>query len=89
MEIVGQARAPTGLVLIIHSWWGLTQSFRDYAEGLAGAGYAVGLSDLFDGQTASNANEAKRLRSRARKVPMYKSLISDINYLLSSGGRRA
>ncbi len=86
MEIVCRSSSPTKLVLVIHSWWGLTQSFRDYAELLSVQGYAVGLSDLFDGRTASNIADAKLLRRAPRKVPKYKSLISNINELLAFGG---
>ena len=59
MEIVCKVGSPAGRVLVIHSWWGLTQSFRDYAARLSGEGYAVGLSDLFNGQTASEIGDAK------------------------------
>lgn len=86
MEIVCKVEAPIGRVLVIHSWWGLTQSFRDYAERLSEAGYAVGLSDLFDGRTATEMEDARRLRRMPRKVPMYRSLISDIEALMAFGG---
>lgn len=89
MEVVCTAKSPVGLVLVIHSWWGLTRSFRDYAEQLSGEGFVVGLSDLFAGRTASDIAEAERLRRMPRKVPMYKSLISDIDDLLAFGGCRA
>lgn len=85
MEVVCNSRSFKGRVLVIHSWWGLTRSFRDYAEHLSGEGYAVGLSDLFDGQTATRPNEAKRLRGMPRKVPMYKTLRANIGELLAFG----
>jgi carboxymethylenebutenolidase len=81
MEIVSQATAPKGLVLVIHSWWGLTRSFRDYADRLADAGFAVGLSDLFDGHIAFDEKEARKLRRAPRKVPMHRTLIADIDAL--------
>ncbi len=77
-----------GRVLLIHSWWGLTQSFCDYGERLSGEGYAVGLSDLFAGKTASGIVDAKRLRRMPRKEPIYKYLISNIEDLLSVGDSR-
>ncbi|MCC7429041.1 MAG: dienelactone hydrolase family protein [Alphaproteobacteria bacterium] len=67
-----------GGVLVIHSWWGLTDSFRDYGRLLADQGFVVGLSDLFGGRTARTAEDAKRLRSAPRREPMYKSLIHDL-----------
>ena len=73
-------------VLVVHSWWGLTDSFRTFGRSLAEAGFAVGLAvglaDLFNGRTASNANEAKRLRSARRREPMYKTLMRNIDELL-------
>lgn len=89
MEVVCDTNSPKGRVLLIHSWWGLTQSFRDYAERLSGEGYAVGLSDLFDGRTASKIEDAKRLRRMPRRVPMYKTLIANIGELQSFGERGA
>lgn len=67
-----------GGVLVIHSWWGLTDSFRDYGQVLADQGFVVGLSDLFGGKTAHTAQDAKRLRSAPRREPMYKSLVRDL-----------
>jgi len=73
------ARGPT--VLVIHSWWGLTPSFVAFGEALARKGFVVGLTDLFDGQTAADAEEAKRLRRAPRREPMYKMLIRNIEEL--------
>jgi carboxymethylenebutenolidase len=77
MEVIGSKQAPLGAVLVIHSWWGLTGSFRAYGQALAEAGYLVGLADLFDGQTASTETEARALRTHARTVPIYKRLGAD------------
>ncbi len=87
MDIVCHSNRPVGRVLVIHSWWGLTSSFRDYATRLAEQGYAVGLSDLFDGRTASDVMAAKQLRRAPRRVPMYKTLIADVGALSSHGDR--
>lgn len=86
MEVVCKTKSPIGRVLVIHSWWGLTQSFRDFADRLSLKGFAVGLSDLFDGRTASKVEEAKRLRRMPRKVPIYRTLIHNIEDLLIFGG---
>lgn len=86
MEILCDAKSPLGRVLIIHSWWGLTGSFRDYAGKLCAQGYAVGLSDLFAGQTASTEEEARALRRMPRKTPMYRTLMADMRELLSRYG---
>ena len=66
---------------MIHSWWGLTPSFVDFGEALADQGFVVGLADLFDGRTASDPAEVKRLRRAPRREPMYKTLIRNIDEL--------
>lgn len=86
MEILHPGSEPIGAVLVIHSWWGLTDSFRQYGASLAQSGFVVGLSDLFDGELAETAIEAKRLRARHRRVPMYRVLGSDIEALRHEAG---
>ena len=65
-------------ILVFHSWWGLTNSFRDFGQSLADQGFVVGLSDLFNGKTAHTEEDARRLRSAPRREPMYKSLLRDV-----------
>ena len=67
METIAPDGAPKGAVLVIHSWWGLTTSFRTYASVLSEAGYLVGLTDLFDGKTAETEAQAKALRAARRR----------------------
>ena len=78
METFAPKNAFEGAVFIIHSWWGLTDSFRDFGSSLADAGYLVGLTDLFEGQTATTEAEARTLRGKPRRTPMYKTLGADI-----------
>jgi len=70
-------------ILLIHSWWGLTSSFTIYARQLVKAGFVVGLPDLFEGETASTEAEARRLRSKPRRQPFYRTLIAAIDELLA------
>lgn len=89
MEVIEPEGKATGAVLVIHSWWGLTGSFRHYGRALAQAGYLAGLTDLFAGRTAETESEARRLRAQPRRVPMYRTLEDDIRTLReASGGRR-
>jgi len=82
MEVVTHNKdQPMSGVLLIHSWWGLTDSFREYGKKLAQRGFVVGLADLFYGDTAKTISKAKRLRSGPRRNPMYKDLIADIEEL--------
>lgn len=84
----GQADSRRVPVLLIHSWWGQTGSFIGYAEALASHGFFVGVSDLFDGRTASTEAEARQLRSAPRKQPMYRTLIADMETLRQRTGSR-
>jgi len=65
-------------VLVIHSWWGLTPSFTDYAAALRDAGFVALAADLFDGETAETEAEARALRARRRRQPAYRMLLADI-----------
>lgn len=73
-------------MLVIHSWWGLTTSFRSFGRALADDGFVVGLADLFDGKTAADSRQAARLRRAPRRQPMYKTLIRNIDELRAAGG---
>lgn len=86
LEIVRGGGARAGGVLVIHSWWGLTDSFRTYGAALAKEGFVVGLVDLFDGRTAREASEAKALRALRRPEPMYRTLMRDIEELREEAG---
>lgn len=76
-------------VLLIHSWWGLTASFRAYGKALAKAGFVVGLADLFGGETAETEAEARQLRQARREEPMYKTLIHALGELREEAGASA
>lgn len=86
METICPDKAPARAILIIHSWWGLTDSFRTFGSLLAGEGYLVGLADLFEGQTATTEAEARKLRAQPRRTPMYKTLGADIASLSDMAG---
>ena len=88
LEILQPKKSRGRAVLVIHSWWGLTQSFRSFGQALARKGFVVGLADLFDGRTASRPADAKRLRSAQRREPMYKTLMRNIDELKAQDGVR-
>lgn len=50
-------------VIMIHEWWGLNDNVRDMAKKLASHGYVVFAVDLYDGQVATTADQARELRS--------------------------
>lgn len=72
-------------VLIIHSWWGLTESFTSFADQLAEHGFLAGCVDLYGGATADSEAEARRLRSR-RREPVYRRLRRCVDGLAASDG---
>ncbi len=61
-------------VLVIHSWWGLTRSFVQFADRLAEAGFVAGCVDLYGGRLAATERQARAIRSAQRKEPMYRTL---------------
>lgn len=48
-------------VLLLHSWWGLTESIKDRVNELADAGYAALAPDLFDGAVPGSDAEGREL----------------------------
>ncbi len=73
-------------VLVIHSWWGKSVGIEHFGRRLADEGFLVGLADLFDGDTATTIPQAEALRARRRNVPMYRTLIADIEELRARSG---
>ncbi len=52
---------PLPAIIVIHEWWGLNDNVRTMANRLAGEGYIVLAVDLFNGGTATNAEEARMM----------------------------
>ncbi|MEQ1899859.1 MAG: dienelactone hydrolase family protein [Devosia sp.] len=55
---------PTGRgpgVLVMHPWWGLNKTIRDYGAALAKEGFVVGLADIFAGETTTKIEDAEKL----------------------------
>jgi carboxymethylenebutenolidase len=48
-------------VLLVHPWWGLNDTVRDYGEALAAQGFIVGLADAFEGKVVTAQDEAQGL----------------------------
>lgn len=55
---------PLPAVIIIHDWWGLTDTVKTTANRLAAQGYIVLAVDLFGGDTASDVSAARQLMLR-------------------------
>ncbi|MGQ0849585.1 MAG: dienelactone hydrolase family protein [Actinomycetota bacterium] len=46
-------------VMLLHAWWGLNQTMRDFADRLAGDGFTVLVPDLFDGTVLETIEDAE------------------------------
>jgi len=59
-------RAGTGPgVLVLHSWWGLTDAIKDRVNQLADAGFTAVAPDLFDGELARDDAHGQQLLADA------------------------
>jgi carboxymethylenebutenolidase len=57
---------PTGPgVLVLHSWWGLSDSVREVCDRLAEAGFVALAPDLLDGERPASVEDAEALLRRA------------------------
>ena len=61
MEIIRPAGGTGPGVLVVHPWWGLNQTIRDYGAALARDGFVVGLADAFGGETTTSIEVAETL----------------------------
>lgn len=52
-------------VLVLHSWWGLTETIKDRCNQLADAGFTAVAPDLFDGEVAVDDAHGERLLAGA------------------------
>lgn len=50
-------------VLVLHAWWGLNQTIRDFCRRLAEAGFIAFAPDLYGGKTAETIPDAEMLRN--------------------------
>ncbi len=48
-------------VVVLHTWWGLTEPFRQVCERLADAGFVALAPDLYRGKTTTKVEEAQAL----------------------------
>jgi carboxymethylenebutenolidase len=63
LYVAGDVRPGAPGVLVLHPWWGLNDDVIAYADRLAGAGFAIVAPDMFDGQVATEIDDADRLSS--------------------------
>lgn len=70
-------------VILLHEFFGLQQSFKNYADALAGEGFTVLAPDLYDGRIAGSVEEAKSFSDSldaehaTRRLKAAKSFLAD------------
>lgn len=75
-------------IILIHEWWGLNDHIRDTADSLAQEGYRVLAVDLYNGQVATTADEARALRLAVNDTEAFANMQAAITYLHSKGSER-
>ena len=60
---------PLPAVILIHEWWGLTDTVREWADQLAAEGYIVLAVDLYQGKTATSPSSARNLMTAVVENP--------------------
>lgn len=60
MDILKPSRGAGPGVLVVHPWWGLNQSVRDYGAALVREGFVVGLPDVFEGHVVTEIDAAQK-----------------------------
>lgn len=73
-------------VLIIHDWWGVLKYNQQWADRLAALGYKAMVIDLYDGEKASNAEQAGELMRNLDQDLADNKLLAALEYL-KQGGR--
>lgn len=68
-------------VLVLHAWWGLNPFFKKFCDRLAKAGFVALAPDLYEGQVATTIDQAKKLRSKPKREPTYKTILRAVDVL--------
>ena len=63
LYVAGDLRNGAAGVVVLHPWWGLNDDVIAYADQLATEGYAIVAPDMFDGEIATEIDDADRLSS--------------------------
>lgn len=63
------AEAGLPAIITIHEWWGLNDNIKAMTRRLAGEGYTVLAVDLYNGQVATEPDQAKDLMRSVMDVP--------------------
>jgi carboxymethylenebutenolidase len=75
-------------VLVLHAWWGLTDSFKSVSDRLAQAGFVALAPDLYHGKTTASVEEAETLATKLDGEQASQDIAVAIDYLLHQSDRR-
>ena len=68
-------------VLVLHAWWGLNGTIRDFCTRLSGEGFTAFAPDLYHGEVATTIPEAKKLRSALDRKKARAEMADALEYL--------
>ena len=70
-------------IILIHEWWGLNDNIRENARKFAKLGYVALAVDLYEGQSTTTREQAKKLATSVRKnmEDAFMNLKSAISYV--------
>ena len=68
-------------VLVLHAWWGLNDTFRNFCDRLAGEGFVALAPDLYHGAVAVTREEAQGLMRQMDKDAARKTLYAALKDL--------
>lgn len=76
---------PLPAVVAIQEWWGLVGHIKDVADRFAAEGFVTLAPDLYDGQTADEPNEARKLAMALDRDLAIQEIAAAVKYLKSLG----
>ena len=83
--------SPTGQkgVLVLHAWWGLNNTIKDFCTKLGNNGYTTFAPDLYHGQVADDPESAQALSGTLfkRLDPTRQEVSTAADYLYEQCGR--
>ena len=68
-------------VLVLHSWWGLNQIFRNLCDQLASEGFVAFAPDLNEGKVVKTIEEAKEIMSALDGQRKYDVAMAGVDFL--------
>lgn len=70
-----------GAVIVVHEWWGLNDWVKEQTQKISALGYVALAVDLYDGKSATDANEAHELSRGLAQDRAVRDLQAGYDYL--------